>query len=192
MARHLTWVLPLLAVPVIFVCGTFLAGVLSVIVDSASVSRVPIVVSFVGMAVSIAFSVVAAVKVHARSRPPRPGFYKSLAERDAARLGLTPEEYGVYKGSVGSAVEPINSATGLLVMSITVSVIMAVALVAAGLGLAQNAGLIEGKHPFDPDPVEWFFMATACIFPVWSWRYYVVERRAQKLRVSRGLPRNVK
>jgi hypothetical protein len=33
-------------------------------------------------------------------------------ESEAERQGLTVEEYGVYKGDVGSAVKPINSAGG--------------------------------------------------------------------------------
>lgn len=36
---------------------------------------------------------------------------------------MTVEEYGVYKGSVGSSVKPVNSAGGLLTISLLLTVI---------------------------------------------------------------------
>lgn len=61
----------------------------------------------------------------AEGREPvlRRGFYRRAVEEDAARQGLTVEEYGVYKGSAGSAVKPVNSAGGLLAISIVLTVI---------------------------------------------------------------------
>lgn len=53
----------------------------------------------------------------------RQGFYKSEVERVAFRQGMTVEEYGVYKGSVGSSVKPVNSAGGLLTISLLLTVI---------------------------------------------------------------------
>ncbi|MBY0176732.1 MULTISPECIES: hypothetical protein [Curtobacterium] len=121
-----------------------------------------------------------------------PGYYERLAQEDAKRRGLSSEEYGVYKGSVGSAVPPVNSASGLLIISIVLTVIMVGVTVGIGFLVAQSLGLIE-PTPGDTslDPVMWFFVLVFYVFPVWSWVYYVRERRAQKLRMSRGLPKNL-
>jgi membrane protein implicated in regulation of membrane protease activity len=121
-----------------------------------------------------------------------PGRYQRLAQEDAARRGLSPDEYGVYKGSEGSLVKPVNSASGLLVLSIILTVIAAGVLVFIAIIVAQSAGLIP-VAPGDSEvtPVMWFFIAIFFVFPFWSWAYYRKERRAQKLRTARGLPRNL-
>ncbi|MCP1502706.1 nitrate/nitrite transporter NarK [Curtobacterium herbarum] len=122
----------------------------------------------------------------------RTGYYERLAQEDAKRHGLSVEEYGVYKGSVGSAVPPVNSASGLLIISIVLTVITVGVTVGIGFLVAQSLGLIE-PTPGDTnlDSVMWFFVLVFYVFPVWSWVYYVRERRAQKLRMSRGLPKNL-
>jgi len=118
--------------------------------------------------------------------------HRRLAREDAARRGLTPEEYGVYKGSEGSLVKPVNSAAGLLVLSIILSVMGMGMLVLLGILIAQGAGLIPvAAGSTELSPVMWFFSLGSLIFPVWSWFYYAKERRAQKLRVARGLPKNL-
>lgn len=118
--------------------------------------------------------------------------HRRLARQDAERRGLTPEEYGVYKGSEGSLVKPVNSAAGLLVLSIILSVMGLGMLVLLGILIAQGAGLIPvAEGSTELSPVMWFFSVGSLIFPVWSWIYYAKERRAQKLRIARGLPRNL-
>lgn len=121
-----------------------------------------------------------------------PKYYKRLAQEDAARRGMSPDEYGVYKGSEGSLVKPVNSAGGLLIISIVLTVIAVGVIILMGVIIAQSAGLL----PVAPDstalsPVMWVVMIGYFVFPVWSWLYYAKERRAQKLRVARGLPRTI-
>ena len=118
--------------------------------------------------------------------------YKNLAEQDARRRGLTPEEYGVYKGSEGSLVKPVNSAGGLLILSIILTVIGLFLIYLIGVLIAQSLGsapVVEGDS--EVTPVMWIFIIGYFVFPVWSWIYYAKERRAQKLRVERGLPKNL-
>jgi hypothetical protein len=112
----------------------------------------------------------------------RAKFYARKAELDAERQGLTPEEYGVYKGSVGSTVQPVNSASGLLIMSIVLTLISIGVAYGAVIIVMQSMGLV---------PVMWFFFFLMFLAPVASWSYYIKERRAQKLRLARGLPRNI-
>ncbi|MBF4619259.1 hypothetical protein ITJ44_14375 [Clavibacter sp. VKM Ac-2873] len=208
--RHLAWIWPLLAMPVVFLAMIVLAGG---IFDVAAPSLrwlllLPFALAFLGPAGLLVLSVVRAVRLrrdargiprapHADpvtrvERPPRRR-RPSLAAEDAARRGLTREEYGVYKGSVGSAVEPVNSAGGLLVISIALTVWMSFVLVLVGIVIAQEAGIIA--RPADATtltPVEWFFGAVTFAVVPWSWRLYVVERRAQKLRLERGLPKDLR
>ena len=126
------------------------------------------------------------------SRGPKARGYQRLAHEDAARRGLTPEEYGVYKGSEGRLVKPVNSATGLLIMSIVLTVIMSAVLVFAVIIIAQSLGLVPiAPASTEMTPVMWFFVAITFVFPVWSWMYYFKERKAQKLRIARGLPKNL-
>lgn len=129
----------------------------------------------------------------AEKTPERgPKFYAQQIKDDAARQGLTPEEYGIYKGSAGSDVQPVNSAGGLLVMSIVLTVIFAGITVGIVILIMQSMGLVpvvEGDSGVTP--VMWFFIVISYFAPVASWFYYIQERRAQKLRLSRGLPRNI-
>lgn len=108
----------------------------------------------------------------------RRGFYRRAVEEDAARQGLTVEEYGVYKGSTGSVIKPVNSAGGLLAISIVLTVITAFCTV-----LFIHL-LVTGQRD------DWgevlFGMAVVYLFTPWSWWYYFVERRAERLRAERG------
>jgi hypothetical protein len=118
--------------------------------------------------------------------------YQYLAEQDALRRGLSPEEYGVYKGSEGSLVKPVNSAGGLLILSIILTVIGLFVIYLIGVLIAQSLGsapVVEGDS--EVTPVMWIFIIGYFVFPVWSWIYYAKERRAQKLRIARGLPRTI-
>ena len=127
-------------------------------------------------------------------RPPRrgPGYYKRLAQEDAARRGMSPEEYGVYKGSEGSLVTPVNSAGGLLIISVVLTVIGVGVIILMGVIIAQSAGVLPAAPDSTPlSTVMWVVMIGYFVFPVWSWVYYAKERRAQKVRVSKGLPRTL-
>ena len=98
-------------------------------------------------------------------------------------VAYTPEEYGVRKDDGLGIVKPVNSSGGLLFLAI---------LLTAGMGglvyfvvqvIIQDAWNIAGE-------VWWVF--PACIFPfVAAWSSYLSERRAEKLRKARGLPRPV-
>lgn len=111
--------------------------------------------------------------------PPRQkGYYKRQIELEAAKQGLTVEEYGVYKGSTGSAIRPINSAGGLLVLAVLISLFSSVVIV-AGVGL-----LIDNKVT---NWVQWIIGFAIVLFVVpTSWAYYFKERKAVRLRRASG------
>jgi hypothetical protein len=136
--------------------------------------------------------IVSAARAPRRPRPA-PSLHERLSSEDAERRGLTREEYGVYKGSVGSVVEPVNSAGGLLFISILLTVIAVGMLALIGFYIAAAAGLVA-RNPEDSDlaPVQWVFVALFFVAPFWSWHLYRVERRAQRLRIARGLPKTLR
>ncbi|MCB5292918.1 hypothetical protein [Arthrobacter sp. SO3] len=108
----------------------------------------------------------------------RKGFYKRQIELEAAKQGLTVEEYGVYKGSVGSALKPVNSAGGLLFLAVLISVFSSVVVV-AGVGL-----LIDNKVT---NWVQLIIGFAIVLFTVpTSWAYYLKERKAVRLRRASG------
>lgn len=154
---------------------------------------VPYVATFVGVAVAFGMFVVTAVRLFVGARRRKDGLYDRLAQQDADARGLTPEEYGVYKGRVGADTMPTTSATGLLIISVVLTLLGVLVLVLAGVGIAQDMGLVD--KPDDAttlSPVQWFFTLFSMIFIPWSWSYYLRERRAQKVRIARGLPRNLR
>lgn len=109
----------------------------------------------------------------------RKSFYKSEVEREAFRQGMTVEEYGVYKGSVGSSVQPVNSAGGLLAISLVLSGMYAGLLTLFVIHWIQ-AGPQEALKNTVP-------MLLVGIFIPWSWVYFAREHRAEKLRKARGI-----
>lgn len=187
--RHRTWIVPLLLTPVLFVS----LGVASTIEETGGVPEalVPWMygIPFFGSIISFIVFVIAVVSGLTR----KPGPWKRRAQHDASRRGLTAEEYGVYKGDYGSLVQPVNSAGGLLGISITLSVIGFFVLIGIGILIAQSAGLVpKVEGDTELSPVMWFFVVVFYTSIPWSWSYYAKERRAQKLRVSRGLPRTLR
>jgi hypothetical protein len=112
-------------------------------------------------------------------RGGRKGYYARQVEAEAARQGLTVEEYGVYKGDVGSAVKPINSAGGLLFLSILITLIMTV------VAVFMVQVLTDGTE----EP-EWGQIVFAAAFGLWivptSWALYFKERKAARLRKQNG------
>ncbi|AUZ35535.1 hypothetical protein C3B78_14460 [Arthrobacter sp. PGP41] len=114
------------------------------------------------------------------AEPParRKGYYKRQVELEAARQGLTPEEYGVYKGSTGSVIKPINSAGGLLFLAILISVFSAV-VVGAAIILLTGEGVTNWVQFIIGCAVVVFLVPT-------SWAYYFKERKATRLRKAAG------
>lgn len=113
------------------------------------------------------------------NRTRRKSFYKSEVEREALRQGMTVEEYGVYKGSVGSAVKPVNSAGGLLVLSLIMSVFVGISAVSlASVWIKDGFSAVAGIL---------FPMLLVTLLLIWSWVYFARERKAEKLRKARGI-----
>lgn len=109
----------------------------------------------------------------------RRGYYRRAVEEDAARQGLTVEEYGVYKGSAGSLIKPVNSAGGLLAICLLIS-IFALASIAAVVMIFVTGDDVESWGELI------FGLVMVSILLSWSWRYYYVERRAERLRRENG------
>ncbi|KQO10049.1 hypothetical protein ASF06_07470 [Agreia sp. Leaf244] len=121
-----------------------------------------------------------------------PGF-GGLAKDDAQRRGLSMHDYGVYKGSTGSLVKPVNSARGLLILSIILTVLGIALLALIGSSIAQELGYLARPDNYTQlSPVMAVFLGLTFIFPVWSWIMFAKERRAQKSRVSKGLPKDLR
>lgn len=109
----------------------------------------------------------------------RTGFYKSEVGREAFRQGMTVEEYGVYKGLVGSAVKPVNSARGLLVLSLLMTVFFGISAVSLAIVWIQDGfGAVAGIL---------FPLLLAAAFTLWGWVHFARECKAEKLRKARGI-----
>jgi hypothetical protein len=114
---------------------------------------------------------------------PRPerrkGYYTRQVEAEAERQGLTVEEYGVYKGDVGSAVKPVTSASGLLVLSILITLIMTVVAV-----------LLVKLFTDGTEEPNWGQIVFVGAFGLWivptTWVYYFKQRKAVRLRKQNG------
>jgi hypothetical protein len=106
------------------------------------------------------------------------GYYKRQIEQEAAKQGLTSEEYGVYKDSTGSAIKPVNSAGGLLFLAILISLFSAV-VVGAAIILLTGEGV-----------TNWVQFIIGCsivlVLVPTSWAYYFKERKAARLRKAAG------
>ena len=111
-------------------------------------------------------------------RARRKGYYKRQIEQEAAKQGLTVEEYGVYKGSVGSAIKPINSAGGLLFLAILISLICTV-IVGLAIVLLTSDGVTNWAQLA-------FGLVTVLFLVPTSWAYYLKERKAVRLRRASG------
>jgi len=109
----------------------------------------------------------------------RRGYYARQVEAEAERQGLTVEEYGVYKGDVGSAVKPVTSASGLLVLSILITIFMGAAIAFTLIGI--TAGTQE---------VNWVGVVLGALLAIWlvptTWAYYFKQRKAVRLRKQNG------
>lgn len=88
------------------------------------------------------------------------------------------EEYGVYKGSVGSGVKPINSAGGLLFLAVLISLICIV-IVGLAIVLLTSDGVTNWVQLV-------FGLVTVLFLVPTSWAYCLKERKAVRLRRASG------
>lgn len=127
-----------------------------------------------------------------RGVPPEPGYVPSrpaggrVIRRRAENGGLVPyaaEEYGVRKDDGGGLVKPVNSARGLLVLAVAASALDCLVL----YGLIRIAA--DGTWEILAE--TWWVLIVGIFVPWVCWSYYLQERRAEKLRKARNLPRPV-
>lgn len=107
------------------------------------------------------------------------GFQRREVEIAAAKQGLTPEEYGNYKGRYPGVAQPVRSAGAILTLCILVTVISVIITVGAVRSLI---------HASDVEP--WKLIVVAVVLWVvtfFGWRSFRIEHRAEKLRKARGL-----
>jgi hypothetical protein len=98
-------------------------------------------------------------------------------------VAYAPDEYGVRKDDGLGIVKPVNSSGGLLFLAILLTATMGGLVYFVVQVIIQDAWDIAGE-------VWWVF--PACIFPfVAAWYSYFRERKAEKLRSARNLPRPV-
>lgn len=124
--------------------------------------------------------------------PQEPGYvpYQPTAERVIHRLAengelvaYADEEYGVRKDDGFGVVKPVTSARGLLLMALVASALDGLVL----YGLFRIA--IDGTWEILAE--TWWVLIVGIFVPWACWGYYLQERRAEKLRRARNLPRPV-
>lgn len=107
------------------------------------------------------------------------GFQRREVEDAAAKQGITPEEYGNYKGRYPGVAQPVRSAGAILALSILVTLISAVITVGAVLSVLRVS---------EVEPWKLIIMAVASwVATFFGWRSFSIEHRAQKLRKARGI-----
>ena len=116
------------------------------------------------------------------SQPSESRVVHRLAE-NGEMVAYTTEEYGVRKDDGHGLVKPVNSTGGLLFLAILAS------LFAGGVayGLARIA--IDGTWEILAD--IWWTIPVGILVPLAAWTSYAKERKAEKLRKARNLPRPV-
>ncbi|KRE81356.1 hypothetical protein [Arthrobacter sp. Soil764] len=98
-------------------------------------------------------------------------------------VGYTAAEYGVRKDDGGGLVKPVNSSGGLLFLAILISLAFGGML----YGIVQMA-LTDQWDIFG----RTWWMYVVVLYPLFAaWTGYFSERKAEKLRASRNLPRPV-
>lgn len=114
--------------------------------------------------------------------PPEERLTHSRAE-NGEMVAYTSEEYGVRKDDGLGIIKPVNSANGILFLAILLTAAMGGLVYFVVQVIVQDAWDIAGE-------VWWVF--PACIFPfLAAWYNYFKERKAEKLRKARNLPRPV-
>lgn len=107
--------------------------------------------------------------------------YRRAANGDM--VGYSRAEYGVRKDDGGGLVKPVNSSGGLLFLAVLVTICFGGML----YGLVQIA--ITGQWHILGETWWMFLLILIPLFAGWSG--YFRERRAEKLRKARSLPRPV-
>ena len=115
-------------------------------------------------------------------QPPEARVVHRLAENGEI-IAYTDEEYGVRKDDGLGIIKPISSPNGLLFLAILLTAAMGGLVYFVVQVIIQDAWDIAGR-------VWWVF--PACIYPfIFAWASYFHERKAEKLRRARNLPRPV-
>ena len=129
---------------------------------------------------------------HSKGIPQDPGYVPpgSPAEQliyrraeNGEMVGYTPAEYGVRKDDGVSLVKPINRSGGLLFLAILLTACLGGLIYGVVQTAITNQWHILGE-------VWWVFPATLFPFSA-AWASYLKERKAEKLRKARNLPRPV-
>ena len=116
------------------------------------------------------------------SRPPEQPLIHRLAENGEI-TPYTDEEYGVRKDGGAGITKPVNSSRGLLFLAILLT-----ACVGGLVYALVQVALTDQWHILGE--VWWVFPAT--LFPfLAAWAGYAKERKAEKLRRTKNLPRPV-
>ncbi|MET3933041.1 hypothetical protein ABIE00_001087 [Arthrobacter sp. OAP107] len=124
--------------------------------------------------------------------PQEPGYVPSQAPdgkliyrraENGETVGYTPDEYGVRKDDGHGLVKPVNSSAGLLVLAVLAS------LFTGGIvyGIVRIA--LDGTWGILGE--VWWVVPVGIFVPLAAWSAYAKERRAEKLRKARNLPRPV-
>ena len=126
-----------------------------------------------------------------RDVPQEPGYvpYQPTEEAVVYRaengelVAYTAEEYGVRKDDGLGIIKPVNSSRGLLFLAILITLAFGGML----YGLAQIA--ITGQ--WDILGRTWWMFLVIQIPLIAGWAGYLKERKAEKLRKARSLPRPI-
>jgi hypothetical protein len=116
------------------------------------------------------------------SQPERAQTIHRRAE-NGELVAYTAEEYGVRKDDGASLVKPVNSSRGLLFLAVLISLAFGGML----YGLVRIA--VTGQWEILGD-IWWMYLVI--LIPLFAaWSGYAKERRAERLRSARSLPRPV-
>ena len=117
--------------------------------------------------------------------PPRQNEDQLIYRRaeNGEMVGYTPAESGVRKDDGGGLVKPVNTSPGLLFLAILAS------LFAGGIlyGLVRVA--VDGTWGILGE--VWWVLPVGVFVPLAAWTGYLRERKAEKLRKARNLPRPI-
>lgn len=98
-------------------------------------------------------------------------------------IAYTPEEYGVRKDNGLGLIEPVNSSAGLLVLAVLITIGFGGML----YGIVQMAITDQWEILGE---IWWMYLLV--LIPLLAgWSGYFKERKAEKLRKARNLPRPV-
>ena len=116
--------------------------------------------------------------------PGRPGEEDLIRRAENGELvAYTAEEYGVRKDDSGGLVKPVNSSGGLLFLAVLAS------LFAGGVAYGLVRIAVDGTWEILGD--VWWTIPVGILVPLVAWTSYAKERKAEKLRKARNLPRPV-